>query len=130
MTEVAERVRTPRRPFTAAEDAYLVSRYATESFGALAEMLDRSYGSVQQRVYHLIGQGRIDPHSRHYQPAWTEDEEERLADLWGKLSDKRIATLLGRTVCACRLKAKRLGINRKMNLWTAREVGRLFGVDA
>jgi hypothetical protein len=41
-----------------------------------------------------------------------------------------VADALGRTVAACVLRAKRaLGLKRKDNLLTGRDVGRIFGVD-
>ncbi len=62
---------------------------------------------------------------------WSEGDDELLADSWGRISDKAVARRLGRTVDACKIRATRhLGLSRTMNLYTAREVGRIFGVDS
>jgi hypothetical protein len=117
------------RPFTAAEDAYLVAHYATESLAAMADALKRPWGSVQQHIALLIRRGVLNPRQRHYQPGWTEAELAYLRAHWGLLPDATVAAKLGRTTTACALKAKRLGRNRKEHFLTAHDVARIFRVD-
>lgn len=62
---------------------------------------------------------------------WTEEQDEYLADHWGKVSDRAVARRIGRTVDACKIRATRhLGLSRTMNLYTSREVARIFGIDS
>lgn len=62
---------------------------------------------------------------------WTEEQDTYLADNWGRVSDKTVARHLSRTVDACKVRATRhLGLCRTMNIYTAREVARIFGVDS
>lgn len=60
---------------------------------------------------------------------WTDDDAEYLADHYGRRADASIAAHLGRSLWSIRLKAKRLGINHKSNVWSSRDVARLFGID-
>lgn len=63
-------------------------------------------------------------------PTWSDDDETYLNDAWGRLPDTTVAGHLHRTVTACYEKARRLGIMRKMNVYTARAVAEIFGVDS
>lgn len=61
---------------------------------------------------------------------WTEEQDEYLRENWGRVSEKTIARVVGRSVIACQIRAKRgLNISRKMNIYTARMVAKIFGVD-
>lgn len=118
-----------RRSFTATEDAFILAHYAKARIKDIASALGRVSGSVTSRSQTLAAKGLLDLSTRVYQPAWTDDAEEYLAEHWGRLPDIQVARYLGRTVSACENKAKRLGVARSANIYTARAVGRLFGVD-
>lgn len=115
--------------YTAEDDAVIIGCYGIETLHRIAEKLGRTFHSVQQRTYVLIGQGRLRMSDRFYHRPWTEDDEEYLADHWGRIGDAAIAKHLGRTIVSIRLKAKRLGLTRRGNVWTAADVARLFGVN-
>lgn len=117
-------------PWTEEDSSYLVDHYGDQTLHQIAEHLGRTFEAIQVRSYKLIREKRLDPSKRFYHAPWSEDEEDYLRDSLGLLSDAAICKKLGRSRVAITLKAKRLGINRKMNLYTAREVGRIFGVDA
>lgn len=117
------------RPFTTEEDAYIQAHYATEALGSIAVTLGRALGSVQQHIALLIRQGVLDPRTRYYQPGWTAQERDYLRTHWGLLPDAEVAAHLGRSLTACALKAKRLGLNRKALFLTAYDVARLLRVD-
>jgi hypothetical protein len=117
------------RPFTAEEDAYIQTHYATEPLGRIAATLDRALGSVQQHIALLIRRGVLDPRTRYYQPGWTAPECDYLRTHWGLLPDSEVAGPLGRSLTACALKAKRLGLTRKALFLTAYDVARLLRVD-
>lgn len=62
---------------------------------------------------------------------WTRQQDEYLRENWGRFSDTAVARAVGRTVVACQIRAKRhLLINRKMNVYTGREVAKIFDVDS
>jgi hypothetical protein len=60
---------------------------------------------------------------------WSATEVSYLERWFGMKSDAEIAKRLGRTVVGIRLKAKRLGMKKKDAGYTARELGRQFGID-
>jgi hypothetical protein len=112
-------------------DEFVLMNYGTMQLKDMAQVLGVSASSAQQRAYKLIRQGRLHPRQRAYQPPWTEDEDEYLAEFWGIRSDKAVARHLGRTVTACQLRVKRaLGITRRMQFLTSRVVGDILGYDA
>jgi hypothetical protein len=115
--------------FTPAEDAFIIAHYPTLTFQEMAAALGRRYAGIQSRASCLVAQGRLDVHQRHYQRPWTEDDEDYLNDQWGKVSDTEMTKHLNRSPVALTIKAKRLGINRRQNVWTARNVAEVFGVD-
>lgn len=59
---------------------------------------------------------------------WTAAEVEYLEARFGGVSDKAIATHLGRSVVGLRLKARRLGLRKRDAGLTASEVARLLGI--
>lgn len=118
------------RPFTPAEDQAIIANYATLQLKEIAATLGRSWTVIQQRRDYLARHGLLDKTQRAYNREWSEDDLEYLANHWGAKADATMATHLRRTVVACELKAKRLGLNRHMAVLTARDVGRIFGVDA
>ena len=61
---------------------------------------------------------------------WSGAETAYLEAWYGRKPDASISAHLGRSVVALRLKARRLGLRKKDAGYTARELGRLFGVDA
>jgi hypothetical protein len=60
---------------------------------------------------------------------WRADEVDYLERWFGIKPDGVIASRLGRSVTGMRLKARRLGLRKKDAGYTARELGRQFGVD-
>lgn len=122
--------RRPYRRFTAEEDAYLIAHYSTETIRQIARHLGRSWGVVQQRTYWLQKHGRLDVFERHYHRPWSEADDEYLHEWWGKLRGETVARHLNRSVNACVIRAKRaMGLNGHQNIWPARVVARLFGVN-
>ena len=62
--------------------------------------------------------------------AWTPEDDEILAAWWGVWPDAAVAARLGRTVNACKIRAtRRLGLARKDQFYTARQVAKILGVD-
>lgn len=62
--------------------------------------------------------------------AWTEADDQYLSEYWGKRPDRTVARHLGRTVDACKIRATRhLGLARKDQFYTARQVAQILGVD-
>lgn len=118
------------RPFSPEEDSVIIEYYSRETLGQIAIRLDRKRESVQQRSYGLIRRGFLRMEDRFWNRPWTERENDYLNDFWGTKRDKGIARYLNRTVKACILKAKRQGLNRQMNIYTSRNVARIFGVDS
>lgn len=118
------------RAFTPEEDRLIIREYARRPLTAIAADLGRHWHSVQQRVNILIRDGQLRREQRFYQPRWTPEEDELLAEYWGKMSDTAVARKLGRTVVACTIRAKRhLGLARKDQFYTVRAVACIFGVD-
>ena len=115
--------------YTPAEDAYIIAHYASATLRSIGEHLGRPWQCVQGRCDRLAQHGRLDKNQRYYQRPWTEEDEDWLADNYGKLSDAVVCAHLKRTRWAITVKAKRLGINRKMAFWNASHVADLFGVD-
>lgn len=60
---------------------------------------------------------------------WSAAEVAYLEQWFGMKSDEDIARKLKRSVLGIRLKAKRLGLKKKDAGYTARELGRQFGID-
>ena len=115
---------------TPAEQAdYLIAHYATMTLRSIAAHLGLRYACVQARSYRLIAKGQLDPTTRFYGRPWNDDEREYLAEHWGKLPDASVAAHLNRTKDACEVEAKRDGLSRRSNVWSASDVARLFGVD-
>ncbi len=121
---------TARRPFSPAKDAYIVANYSKKTLKDMALELDRHWGSVQQHIDLLIKAGKLSRRDRLYRPRWTEGDDEYLNESWGISSDKAVTKHLGRSINACNLRADRtLGISRKTNIYSMRQVARIFGVD-
>jgi hypothetical protein len=60
---------------------------------------------------------------------WSPDEEERLDKYYWRTSVKALAKRLGRSVTAIRLKAKRLGLRKHEEGYTACSLAQALGVD-
>lgn len=63
---------------------------------------------------------------------WTDEQIEKLRDLWGTKNYKTISRIVGHTEVAVKLKAKRLGLGAIKNASDyicAREISRIMGVD-
>jgi hypothetical protein len=119
----------PYGAFSPAEDEVIITRYATAPISAIAAELDRLYPSIQGRMSRLRALGQLDVHDRCYGRPWSEEDKEYLQEHWGRKSDMAIAETLSRPVGALTNQAKRLGINRRQNVWTATNVANLFGVN-
>jgi len=119
-----------KRPWTADEDAYLLAHYGDTTLHALGAHFGCPWTQVQTRVNRLIAEGRLVRRARAYQPDWTEAEIERLTGLWGLEADATVARRLGRSVLACALKAKRLGVRKTRQAYTCRAVADIFAVDS
>jgi len=66
--------------------------------------------------------------TRTKEPYWTEKDVETLREDFGVIPDNRLCKKLGRTRVSIVLKAKRVKINRKMNIMTARSVAEICGI--
>jgi hypothetical protein len=115
--------------YTPEEDAFIITHNADMSVGEVASALRRGYHSVVGRRMILAEQGRLSFSDRSWHPLWRQEDDDFLKENWGLLSDSAICARLGRTRAACMIRAKRLGICRKMNLYTASDVAAIFGVD-
>ena len=111
-------------------DAAIKLYYSSLGLGEIAGLVGCSYSYLQSRVGRLVKRGELSPRERRYQPAWTPDEVEFLQENWGLTPEADIARMLGRTVLACLLKAKKLGLSRKQNFYTATDVAAIFGAEA
>lgn len=119
----------PRGAFSPAEDEVILGNYATTTVRAIAEKLGRPYPNVQGRITRLCAAGRLDILARFYHRLWSDDDLEYLQEHWGRVADDEVARHLNRSISAVVLKAKRLGISRRENVWTATNVAELFGVN-
>lgn len=61
---------------------------------------------------------------------WTKAEVEYLERSFGLVSDRTLSRHLGRTIVGIRLKAKRLGLHKRAQGFTARSLEQIFGTDA
>lgn len=61
---------------------------------------------------------------------WTKSEVAYLESHWGLLPDAAIVRRLGRSILGIRLKAKRLGLRKRAQGFSARDVAAIFGIDA
>lgn len=126
----------PRRPFTLDEDAYIIASYSKLRFGTMARKLKRNYGSIQQRTYRLIEQGRLSPLSRSYHREWTAQEDAEIRGRIGWDTLAAIAKDLKRSENAVKIHAnralglKRIDARRSRARYSARDVGRIFSVDS
>jgi hypothetical protein len=113
------------------EDALLKRRYERgDLLKAIAAEFGVSWAAVQQRVHVLIRRGQIDISRRAKRP-WTEADEQELRGLVGWHAEDVIARKMGRSVNAIHVRINRLGLSRQFKgAYTAREVGRIFQVDA
>jgi hypothetical protein len=67
---------------------------------------------------------------KYYNRRWTPEEEEWLIERYGLVSDRYIRQKLRRSKTAVLLKAKRLGLTKKQNMFTLQSLGKLFKVDS
>jgi hypothetical protein len=61
---------------------------------------------------------------------WTIGEVRELEQRFGLVSDEVLARRFKRTIVGIRLKAKRLGLHKRSQAFTGRDVAALFGIDA
>lgn len=125
-----ERRAGPRRRFSAEEDAYIVAHYSTLTLVEMARALSRSDSSICHRCDALVRAGKLDRSQRAYHRNWTEREDDWLSDHWGVMGDDAIAARLRRSVVAVAVRAKRLGLTRRLAVYSASDVARLFGVGS
>jgi hypothetical protein len=95
------------RMWTEMEQRYLRTRYQTFTAEQIARTLRRTEESVRGQIHHL-GLGTYSP------TPWTEAEVEYLRAHYGKAPVCELAVELGRTTDAVELKARKLGINRRV----------------
>lgn len=106
----------------------IIRHYRTRLLKDIAADLGRKPGALRAHVAYLRRAGKLKGR-RCYQPPWTAQDDDYLRDTYGKVSDKYLAGQLQRSVEAVRSRAFVLGISKREQVWTAAEVGRLFGVD-
>lgn len=118
------------RPFTPQESAYVQAHVGALTVGQMAAHTGRSWASVRAHIRGLRRKGLLTegPLRRHRQP-WTAAEKETLHTLWGAQADLLVARRLGRTTTACAAMAGKLGISRRMNMYTATEVADILDVS-
>ncbi len=110
--------------WTEAEKDLLRQKYDGTNANAIAAEL----GLTRQQVRGQIQGLKL---SKKEHRDWTEEELEYLGDAWGVRSDEEICKHLNRSLPGVILAVKRhLKINRKMNMLTASELARVFGVDS
>lgn len=61
---------------------------------------------------------------------WSRADVQELERRFGLVADEVLARRFGRTVVAVRLKAKRLGLRKRAQAFTGRDVAAIFGIDA
>ncbi|VWL91592.1 Uncharacterised protein [Collinsella intestinalis] len=61
----------------------------------------------------------------HNRRPWTEVQDDVLREAYGKAPVERIAKVLGRTVSATVVHARKLGLTKGCRVWTAEEIDRL-----
>lgn len=132
LPEIAELGRSHYAPYTPPLDAMLRAAYRTVPLDLLAAACGRSPASIQRRAS-LLGLRRSD---RPLAPApqakrrWTAADDDLIREQYGTGPTWRLARQLGRSEVAVRVRAKRLGINAAVNVWSARQLADLFGVDS
>ena len=95
-----------------------------EDNSLLAARLGRSKSSVKAKASTL---GITRP--RGFRP-WTPREDDVLRELAGRLTDRKIAKKLSRSVVAVRTRAYRIGVSWRDREWyTAQEAAAIMGVD-
>jgi hypothetical protein len=90
------------RRWTSEELTYLRTHFANKPLKELAETLNRTETSIQDKAYSLKLKS-----SRN----WTEEEDEVLYEHWGKVSYKTMEKKLGRTINAIKIRAQKIGLS-------------------
>lgn len=103
------------RVWTEMEQRYLRTRYQKYTAEQIARTLRRTEESVRGQI-HYLGLGTYSP------TPWTEAEVEYLRNHYGKAPVIELATELGRTTDAVELKARKLGINRRVVKLTEQDI--------
>ncbi|QOT74538.1 hypothetical protein H5V43_21955 (plasmid) [Sphingobium fuliginis] len=100
------------RPWTAEEDALLTQAYATgTSLTPLRQQLGRTAGSLRHRAEYLKLRGsHAMRNGWRGGPDWTEAEEQRLRDEYGKIPTTSLAAKFGRSKAAITSRANSLGL--------------------
>src|SRR4051812_23861260 len=129
MTETGRNGFGDYRLFTQEEDEYIIRHYSKQTHSDIGKALGRPRTAIQGRCVRLIVHKQIDARKRYYQPRWTKRETDVLQEKFGLVTDRYLARLLRRSVTGIRLKAKRLGLIKKLNLMTLRDVAKVFRVD-
>lgn len=120
-----------RQEFSAEDDAAIIAGYRIHRLQDIAVQLGRLPNSVQSRARILVTRGLVAPTQRAYQPIWTETQVQELRGRWGWDPPSVVARAVGRSVVACKVKAKRLGIpaHGRYAIYSASQVGVIFSVD-
>lgn len=100
-----------RRPWAAPEIQYLIQKYYTQTFAAMAEDLNRSEMSVATKAARLRQEGLL----AIKEPRWSESELQFLEDNWGLMRVPVLARKLNRTLAAVTEKAERFGLGPSRN---------------
>jgi hypothetical protein len=114
------------RKWTKEEDTILREHYQGENRNkltveSLCFYLERTPASISGRIASLkLCENR---------PRWSPEELEFLSENYGVLPADKIAKKLGRSVNALKIISyRKLGINQRSNIYTARNVAELVGV--
>jgi hypothetical protein len=101
------------------------------------ELLKNSYGRIPAKeIYALIPRHpknmlKLKANSFGLKDVryWTQDDLDYLGENLGTISDKAICKHLGRSINAIHIQCvRKLGINHKVNIYTAREAAKILGV--
>lgn len=99
------------KEWTAREDGQLRQLHRTLKPAEIAERLGRTLASVRKRMYTsgLLTVQKSKP------PVWTADEDQLLKKLYGRQTIAEIASRLGRSANAVKLRANRMGMHASVS---------------
>jgi hypothetical protein len=119
----------PKYPFRS-DDFLMFENYdgSSERVTALVEHFKAKWGMKDLPRYAITAMAHRLHKSHVKEPFWTEKEENYLRENLGLVADARLCKHLKRTRVSIKLKAKRLHINKTLNLNTARSVAQICGI--
>lgn len=125
-----------RRPYTAADKAFLVESYSRLSVEMQAAAINRTPGSVKCVRRQLLREGKVSPHERAQKRAWSDDEREIIQTMLrkGAASSAIVAALPGRTAEAYQVYMERkggtvTGTRQRFQVYTSRQAARILGIS-